>query len=66
MVSTYNVQQYIYQFNATINAYSPVLVSSSYPYLMALNMAFLGLTLLLGLFDIFEKYGVKFKFGKEN
>ena len=60
MYTSYSVEYYVYQFNATINAYSPVVTSHSYPYLMGLNLVFLSLSLILGLFDTFDKYGHMF------
>ena len=58
MFTSYNIEYYVYQFNSTISAYVPVVVSHSYPYLMGLNMMFFVLALILGLFDLFDKYGV--------
>lgn len=67
MFTSYNVEYYVYVFNATISAYEPVLQTHSYPYLMGLNLIFSALALLLGLFDLFDKYGGKFSgSGKEN
>ena len=57
MFTSYHVETYVYQYNSTISAYSPVLLTNSYPYLMAINMLFFALALLLGLFDLFDKYG---------
>jgi len=65
MFASYNLSIYIYQYDVVIGAYASVLTSSSYPFLMGINMLFFGLSLLLGLFDIFEKYGINlFKKGK--
>jgi hypothetical protein len=58
MFSAWNVQTYIYEYNATILAYSPVLKTDYYPWLMAINMLFFALGILLGLFDLFDKYGI--------
>lgn len=60
MATSYNIETYVYEFNQTIGAYMPVIVSHSYPYLMGINMIFFSLGVLLALFDIFEKYGLKF------
>ena len=57
MFNSYDIQYYVYQFNSTLAAYQPVLISDSYPYLMAINMLFFALALALGLFDLFDKYG---------
>jgi hypothetical protein len=60
MYTSWSVEYYIYEWNATISAYSPVIISHSYPYLMALNLLILALALLLGIFDMFDKYGSNF------
>ncbi len=57
MVSSFNIQTFVYKFNVTLGAYQSVLISNSYPYLMGINMLFFSLALLLGLFDVFDKYG---------
>jgi len=57
MYTSYNVEYYTYVFNGTISAYSPVITTHSYPYLMGINLIFCSLALLLGLFDMFDKYG---------
>jgi hypothetical protein len=59
MFMSYNIEYYVYQYNATISAYSAVIVSHTYPYLTGINLLFFGLSLVLGLFDIFDKYGSK-------
>ena len=59
-MSSYNIEYYIYKFNVTIGAYYPVMVNYSYPYLMGINLIFVILSILLGLFDLFDKYGWKF------
>jgi len=60
MFTSYNIQHYIYEYNATIGAYSPVMMSYSYPYLVAINLIFFSLGIILGLFDMFDKYGSRF------
>jgi hypothetical protein len=60
MYTSYNVEYYIYEFNSTVGAYNAVVISHSYPYLMGLNLVFLSLSLILGLFDTFDKYGHMF------
>ena len=57
MFTSFNIETYIYEFNTTLKAYQPVLITHSYPYLMGLNMLFFVLALILGLFDLFDKYG---------
>ena len=59
MFTSYDIQYYVYEYNSTIGAYSPILTTQYYPYLMGINMLFFVLALLLGLFDIFDKYGGK-------
>jgi hypothetical protein len=59
MFSSYNVEYYVYEWNSTISAYYPVAVTHSYPYLMGINSVFFVLSLVLLLFDIFDKYGTK-------
>jgi len=63
MFTSWHVEHYIYQYNESILAYSPILVTHSYPYLMGINMLFFVLALVLGLFDLFDKYGMKIKIG---
>jgi len=59
MFTSFNVEYYVYQWNSTISAYYPVAISHSYPYLMGINSLFFVLSLVLLLFDIFDKYGSK-------
>ena len=66
MFASYGIEVHSYEFNSTINAYEPIVITSSYPYLMAINIAFFGLGLILLLFDIFDKYGSKFSKGLPN
>ena len=60
MMTSYNVEYYVYLPNATSGMYYPSPTMHSYPYLMGLNMIFLILSLILGMFDIWDKYGNKF------
>jgi hypothetical protein len=57
----YNIETYVYQFNSTISAYSPILMTHSYPYLSGINFLIFGLALALGVFDLFDKYGIRTK-----
>jgi hypothetical protein len=57
MFTSYNVETYVYQYNSTMMAYSPIIVSHSYAYLMGVNMIFFALSIALGIYDLFEKYG---------
>lgn len=59
MFTSYHVEYYVYEWNVTATAYYPVAVSHSYPYLMAINLVFFVLALVLGMFDLFDKYGTK-------
>lgn len=60
MFTSFNIEGYVYQFNATSNSYSPVVISHSYPYLMGMNLLFFIIALILLLFDLFDKYGKRF------
>jgi len=60
MFTSYNIEYYVYVFNATIHAYVPTITTHSYPYLMAINLLFFGLAMILGIFDLFDKYGSRF------
>lgn len=64
MFTSYNVETYVYQYNSTMMAYEPIPVSHNYTYLMGLNLVFFVLALILGLFDLFDKYGSRFVGGK--
>lgn len=61
MYSSLGIQYYVYDWNVTIQAYSPVMKNFSYPYMMGFNTLFFVLALVLGLFDIFDKYGTKLR-----
>lgn len=54
MFTSFNVEYYTYVWNSTIDVYSPIMVSYSYPYLMGINILFFALSLALGLYDIFN------------
>ena len=58
MYSSFYLETYVYEFDVTLGAYAPILTANNYPYLMGLNMLFFCLTILLGLFDLFDKYGL--------
>ena len=60
MFSSFGVETYVYNYNASLGAYAPVLMVNSYLYLAWINMIFFVLALILGLFDIFDKYGSRF------
>ena len=61
MFSSYDIQAHVYVANVTVGYYVPVVQSYSYPYLMGINLIFFGLSLILGLFDMFDKYGGSFQ-----
>jgi hypothetical protein len=56
MVSSYNIEYKVYTFNSVLGYYVPTIERVSYPFLMAVNLIFSALSLILGLFDIFDKY----------
>lgn len=60
MFTAFDVETYVYQFNSTLQAYSPILITNSHPYLMGINLLFFALAIILGLFDMFDKYGSRF------
>jgi len=63
--TSWNVEYYVYEFNVTQGVYVPLPQSRSYGYLMAINLIFFSLGMILMLFDLFDKYGQKFASGKE-
>ena len=65
MFSSFDVQINTFVYNTTISAYSPQVISYHYSYLAWVNMIFFTLSILLGLFDMFDKYGVKFGKNKD-
>lgn len=65
MATSWSIETYVYEYNATIVAYSPVIQTHNYPYLMGINMIFFVLALILGMFDLFDKYGISWHKGKK-
>ena len=64
MITSYNVQLGTYVFDSNLGAYVFELTSQSFPFMMGINMLFFVLALVLGIFDIYDKYGIslgKFK-----
>jgi len=57
MITSYHIEYYTYVFNESISAYQSVMTTFSYPYLMGINLLFFVLCWILGIFDIFDKYG---------
>ena len=66
MYTSYSIEYYVYEFNTTLGAYMPVITTHSYPYLMGVNLIFSALALLLGMFDMFDKYGSRFAGKKDS
>lgn len=58
MVMSYNIQFMRYVFDPTTGAYITEILSQSYPVLMGINFLFFGLSMAVGLFDIFDKWGI--------
>jgi|AntAceMinimDraft_16_1070373.scaffolds.fasta_scaffold32642_3 hypothetical protein len=58
MITSFNVQMSTYEFVPATGAYAHVLVTNSFPFMMGFNMIFFALALVLGLFDLFDKYGI--------
>lgn len=58
MFTSFNIEYQTYEYNASVGIYEPIEKTKSYPYMMGLNLVFAALTILLGLFDMFEKYGL--------
>ena len=59
MMSSYGIEMLVPTYNASFNGYQYNIITESYNYLAAINMIFFGLVWVLGLFDIFDKYGKK-------
>jgi hypothetical protein len=53
-------------YNQSIGAYGFESISYQYPYLMAINAVFFMLAIVLGMFDLFDKYGFKIFKKKES
>jgi hypothetical protein len=66
MFSSYNIEQYVPVYNQSIGAYGFESISYQYPYLMAINAVFFMLAIVLGMFDLFDKYGFKIFKKKES
>lgn len=63
MATSYHVEVIAYEYNTTLTAYQPMIITQYYPYLMGINMMFFILAMLFGIFDLFDKYGRKFTEG---
>lgn len=58
MALSFNIEFVGYAYNATSLSYQLNTISYSYPYLMGINMIFFVLSLVLGLYDLLDKYGI--------
>ena len=56
--TSYNIEYPMYQYNATLLAYQPIIIMSYSYYLTGINLMFFLLAVILGIFDIFDKYGL--------
>ena len=65
--TSYNIEYPVYQYNATLLAYQVVNVTSYSFYLSGLNLMFFILAVVLGIYDILDKYGINMgsAFGKK-
>ena len=55
MFQSFAVETWVYVWNVTISAYSPILSSSSYLWLMSINLIFFILSLVLGIYDLYQE-----------
>jgi hypothetical protein len=58
MITSFNIEFANYLFDSTTGGYSFVFTTQSYPFMMGINMLFFVLAMILGLFDLFDKYGI--------
>ena len=58
MMSSYTVEVLAYNYNTTINAYVLTTNVFYYPYLMGINLIIFALSLIFGIFDIWDKFGI--------
>ena len=66
MATSWTVEKYVYEYNATSMIYEPVSITNSYPYLFGINLLFFSLAVALGMFDLWDKYGSKFAKDHQN
>jgi len=66
MATSWTVQKTVYEYNATSMIYEPVSITNSYPYLFGINLLFFSLAVVLGVFDLWDKYGSKFARDNKN
>lgn len=60
MFTSFDIEYYVYNYNQSLGAYYAVLTTHPYIYLSAINTIFFVLALILGIFDLFDKYGTRF------
>ena len=53
--ASWDIEYYVYQYNATIYSYSPAVIHLSYGYLSGIGVAFFGLSLVLLFYDIYNE-----------
>lgn len=58
MVASYNVQITTHVLDSARDIYVPTLTSFSFPFMMGINFLFFILAVILGLLDLFDKYGI--------
>jgi len=58
-MSSFDIEYPVYSYNATTIAYDTVITHNYYPYLIWINALFFFISLVLTIFDIFDKYGKK-------
>lgn len=61
-----NIEYAHYEFNVTTSGYDWVVTNYSYTFLMWMNIALIGVTLLFMVFDIWENYILKISKKVEN
>ena len=65
MIVSFNIQFMRYVFDAGTGAYITTIMSNAYPVLSGINFLFFSLATVMGLFDIFDKYGINIKPSKK-
>lgn len=55
ILSSWDIEYYVYQYNATIYSYSPTIIHLSYGYLSGIGVAFFGLSLIFLFYDIYNQ-----------
>lgn len=52
---SFQVETWVYVWDASIQAYVPTLLSNSYIWLMGINILFFVLAVVFGVYDLYEK-----------